>query len=226
MNKVIFWDSDGTLLYGNESFAYSFVRSCEDAGCSETIEDARRLMRRVCSWYNADTDHSDQNGEQWWNSLLEKMAEYLGAKLQDEEKIAEILLSFRRNVTEFGYKAYDDAKDILKEFSGRGYRSFVISNNFPELGEVFDRLGLGEYISGYITSAEAGYEKPDPRIYELALKMAGDPEIRYMIGDNPVTDYEGGINAGMKAILVHCDHTEGRTACRELSDLPRMIGME
>ena len=34
MNKAIFWDSDGTLIYGNESFAYSLVKACEEAECS------------------------------------------------------------------------------------------------------------------------------------------------------------------------------------------------
>ncbi|MCQ2458346.1 MAG: HAD family hydrolase [Clostridia bacterium] len=223
MKKVIFWDSDGTLLYNNESFAYSFAEACNGEGYCETIENARRLMRCICSWYDNDTDHSDQNGEQWWQCLIEKLDYYLKKKYQDREKIAKILMSFRHNVMAYDYKAYDDAKDILKLLYGRGYRNYIISNNFPELGDVFGRLGLGEYISGYITSAEAGYEKPDSRIYEKAMEAAGNPEICYMIGDNPVTDYEGGTNAGMKAILVHCANANGKTACAELKELADLI---
>ncbi len=32
MNKCIFWDSDGTLLYGNESFKCSLIRAFKEFG--------------------------------------------------------------------------------------------------------------------------------------------------------------------------------------------------
>ena len=32
MKKAIFWDSDGTLLYGNESFKCSLIRAFEEFG--------------------------------------------------------------------------------------------------------------------------------------------------------------------------------------------------
>ena len=34
MKKAIFWDSDGTLLYGNESFKCSLIRAFEKFGNS------------------------------------------------------------------------------------------------------------------------------------------------------------------------------------------------
>ena len=32
MTKAIFWDSDGTLLYANESFKISLIRALENEG--------------------------------------------------------------------------------------------------------------------------------------------------------------------------------------------------
>ena len=45
MKKVIFWDSDGTLLYGNESFKCSLVRAFEEFGYSLKEDTARAFMR-------------------------------------------------------------------------------------------------------------------------------------------------------------------------------------
>ena len=52
-------------------------------------------------------------------------------------------------------------------------------------------------------SGAAGYEKPRKEIYEYAIRMAGNPQVKYMIGDNPVADYEGGLQAGTTPVLVH-----------------------
>lgn len=45
MKKAIFWDSDGTLLYGNESFKISLIRSFEKFGYSLEEDVARNFMR-------------------------------------------------------------------------------------------------------------------------------------------------------------------------------------
>ncbi len=77
-------------------------------------------------------------------------------------------------------------------------------------------------IAGYILSASVGYEKPRKEIYEYAIAKAGNPEIKYMIGDNPITDYQGGLEAGMTPILVH--RTEnGKRCCENLTGLFSMI---
>ena len=47
MKKVIFWDSDGTLLYGNESFKTSLIRTFEKFEYTLDEDDARFFMRSV-----------------------------------------------------------------------------------------------------------------------------------------------------------------------------------
>lgn len=49
---------------------------------------------------------------------------------------------FREKVITFEYEAYPDAKEILHYFKEKGFENYVISNNFPELGKAFERLGL------------------------------------------------------------------------------------
>lgn len=221
MKKAIFWDSDGTLLYGNESFKCSLVRAFEKYGylLNETV--AKDFMRSVCSWYTGK-DHSDKNGEQWWEQLLGEIRAFCEEHEVNKSDMVSICDSFRENVITYEYEAYADAKNVLHYFKEKGYENYIISNNFPELGKVFERLGLGAEISGYFCSASVGYEKPRKEIYEYAISAAGNPEIKYMIGDNPVTDYQGGMEAGMKPILVH-NVQEGKVCCEELTDLLEII---
>lgn len=222
MKKAIFWDSDGTLLYGNESFKSSLIRAFEKLGYSLEEDTARKFMRSVCSWYVPEKDHSDKNGEEWWEELLEEIRSFCEEHGVDKSDITSICHSFRKNVVSFEYETYSDAKTVLHYFKEKGYENYVISNNFPELGKVFERLGLDTEISGYFLSASVGYEKPRKEIYKYALLKAGNPEIRYMIGDNPVTDYQGGLEAGMTPILVH-NVEHGKTCCEQLTDLFEII---
>lgn len=111
---------------------------------------------------------------------------------------------------------------MLRYFIEKGYENYIISNNFPELEDVFKQLGLDNEISGYFVSACVGYEKPRKEIFEYAILHAGSSEIRYMIGDNPIADYQGGLNAGMISILVH-NAEEGLICCEQLSDILDII---
>lgn len=148
-------------------------------------------MREVCSWYVPERDHSNQNGEKWWEDLLEEIRRFCVENDVVEPDIEPICISFREKVITFEYEAYSDAKMVLHCFKEKGYDNYIISNNFPELGEVFKRLGLDSEISGYFLSASIGYEKPRKEIFEYAISHAGNPEEKYMIGDNPIADYEG-----------------------------------
>ena len=222
MKKAIFWDSDGTLLYGNESFKFSLMRAFIEFGYSFEEDTVRNFMRKVCSWYVPEKDHSDKNGEEWWEELFEEIRTFCKNQGVAKQDIIPICHSFRKKVVTFEYEVYSDAKKVLQYFKEKGYENYIISNNFPELGEVFKRLELDNEISGYFLSASIGYEKPRKEIFEYAILHAGNPEIRYMIGDNPIADYQGGLNVGMIPILVH-NTVEGMICCEQLIDLLNII---
>nr|MBP3599251.1 HAD family hydrolase [Eubacterium sp.] len=225
MKKAIFWDSDGTLLYGNESFLFSLIRAFEKYGYSLEENDARSFLRTVCSWFIPEKDHSDKDGEAWWHELLEEVRNFCEEQGVDASDVTRICETFRENVVAYEYEMYSDAKAVLQYFKEKGFENYIISNNFPELGKVFERLGLDTEISGYFLSASVGYEKPRKEIFEYAIREVGNPEIKYMIGDNPVADYEGGLAAGMTPILVH-NVEDGKVCCEQLTDLFDVVGKQ
>lgn len=51
-----------------------------------------------------------------------------------------------------------------------------------------------------------GYDKPHPEAFRHALRACGEPERRWMIGDNPVADVAGAQALGIPAVLIR---TEG-----------------
>ncbi len=222
MSKAIFWDCDGTLVQDNESFKCSLLRALQEFGYPVSEEWVRCFLRRACSWNKPEEDHQDQNGEEWWERLLGEMCMFCEEQGVSSTDAAAVCKAFRRNVVSYEYEAYPDAKKVLRYFSEKGYKHYIISNNFPELREVLIRVGLDEEIAGYFISASVGYDKPRKEMFDYALEAAGNPEVRYMIGDNPVADYEGALNAGLKPVLVH-KKVDGKVCCEQLADLSDLI---
>lgn len=78
----------------------------------------------------------------------------------------------------------------------------IITNGFKDLQEEkITSLGLSPSIDILIISEVAGYQKPDRRIFETALAVAGsDPAGAVYIGDSWVVDIVPATACGMKAV--------------------------
>ena len=91
---------------------------------------------------------------------------------------------------------------VLTKLANEGWHNVILSNHVPELPAIVDGVGLGAFVDNVISSANAGYEKPHPAIFDLARKLFGDPKEVWMVGDNPQDDVEGARTVGIPAILV------------------------
>jgi HAD superfamily hydrolase (TIGR01549 family) len=96
-----------------------------------------------------------------------------------------------------------DAEAALRLVRGAGLGAGVISNSNGSVRSILDSHGLGAYLDFVLDSSEVGVEKPDPRIFELALQRAGlaAPEAVY-VGDIYSIDVLGARRAGLPAILL------------------------
>lgn len=203
MDMVIFWDCDGTIVHGNESFRDSLVKALFDNGYKITNIEAKEQLRQICSWYFPDKTFVERTDNLWWDDLLNNLSPLLDRKKVPTSMHEKILSDFKYNVIHFPYEPYEGVADILSYCKTEGYKNYVISSNFPELDNVISKLGWGEYFDGYFLSSLVGYEKPRKELYEYAYVQVGKPISCYMIGDNPVADMKGAKNVGMCTVLVH-----------------------
>lgn len=122
--------------------------------------------------------------------------------LADEARIAETALVFRRAATR-RLRLYAGAKELLAALRQRG-RVILLSNaqslfTRPEL----ELLGIADCFDRICLSSEAGFKKPDPRFYRLALEQeALDPAACLMIGNDPLCDGEGPRRLGIPAYVI------------------------
>ena len=93
--------------------------------------------------------------------------------------------------------------EALGRLQRRGLTLAVISNSDGTCAKSLEDAGLLGYLSFVIDSAEVGVEKPDPRIFEIALARCGaDPRRTLYIGDLYHADVVGARRAGLHALLL------------------------
>lgn len=99
-------------------------------------------------------------------------------------------------------KLYPDVEKILKKLSSK-YKLGIIANQRPGTQKRIDNWGIGKYFDVVIASAEAGCEKPDLKIFNMALEQAKcNPSEAVMIGDRLDNDIIPAKKLGMKTVWV------------------------
>lgn len=92
---------------------------------------------------------------------------------------------------------------VLTNIKKEGYYMGIISNADGRLKSLLKLIELDQYFDHIIDSAEVLVEKPDPRIFQMALRESGyKPEESVYIGDMYTIDIEGSRNVGMTPILL------------------------
>nr|CAB3252230.1 haloacid dehalogenase-like hydrolase domain-containing protein 3 [Phallusia mammillata] len=142
----------------------------------------------------------------------------------------------------FQWEALPHAHEVLKliydEYKVKERKIVAvgaISNNDDRISMILKNAGLAKFIDFVITSHEAGYEKPDPKIFQQAIDHANNLKnpnqsnvfIKHLlhIGDSHEKDYLGAIKCGAQALLIDNDkqqHSNGLPS-HHVTDLNAVI---
>jgi len=205
MNKVIFWDFDGTLVtFTSWRPAIVQVLDEHDPGHNVDAEIIRPFLKNGFPWHTPEVPHLHLNTpDAWWRALEPVFTRtYMGVGYSPERAAALAPLVRRYMARPERFKLFEDTIPVMEALNARGWRHAILSNHMPELASIAGALGLWPNITGCFSSAVTGYEKPNPQAYRLALEACGNPEKAWMVGDNVNADVKGSEAAGIPAILV------------------------
>ena len=122
---------------------------------------------------------------------------------------------------------FDDVIPTLQWLRHRNLPAGIVSNWQRGLIHFCRELGILHYVQFVLASAEVRYEKPDRRIFEMAIgEMQLAPEQILHVGDHPVEDAQAAMDAGMNAALLVRNGTAsvpGATSITSLSEIPGLI---
>jgi putative hydrolase of the HAD superfamily len=227
--RAVFFDVGETLVHVDPSFADLFVTVLAGAGHQRAVEDVREASAHVYARFSeAARDRSmwttsPERSRAFWTSVYERMLDEL--EVADADGLA---ASLHRAFTRMeNYVLFDDVRPTIEALRARGLLLGIVSNFEAWLEEWFGIHELVETFPVRAISGIEGIEKPDERIFRLALERAGVSALESAyVGDNPEFDVDPPAALGMFPVLVDRrdrfpDHNGARV--RDLRDLPAIL---
>ena len=197
---ALFLDAGGVLVHPNwvrvsEALARHGVRA--PAAALSAAEPYAKLeidRREVVAG-------ADDHGRGWL--YFNKVLRLAGVTLSDATNAALEELHTYHAVSNLWETTSPDAADALARFREMGLRLTVVSNANGRLRHLLARLDLLQWFDVAIDSFEEGVEKPDPRLFHIALQRTRAPAARVMhVGDLYHIDVVGARAAGLRAALI------------------------
>jgi putative hydrolase of the HAD superfamily len=111
--------------------------------------------------------------------------------------LARDLVAGFRAMTEEGWARARETLTRLRPAARLG----VVSNFYGNLDVLLEEAGLAPFLDVVVESTKVGLEKPDPRIYRLAVERLGlDAGDVAMVGDNFERDVRPAKSIGMRTV--------------------------
>ena len=195
----IFFDLDHTLWDFDRNSALTYQNIFADLGIGVELSDFLHVyIPRNLQYWKLYRD-GQIGKEDLRYQRLRSVFDQLGYPIADEQIYLLSEAYIEGLSTHTHLMPY--ALEIL-DYLHRGYRMHIITNGFEEVQ--FRKLrncGIEHYFAQVIHSERAGVQKPNPRIFELALREAGvEAHKAVMIGDSLEADILGARAVGLQAL--------------------------
>lgn len=194
MIKAVLFDFDETLqdrTAAFEKYMDTFLAEfCADIDNDEIVKRKEEMRITGKGGY--------VNREEWYGSLV---------KSWGWENAPSNAVLANHYDTKFGDHnvIFPDSYVLLEKLKSKGYLVGVITNGPSILqNHKMDTSGLRPYCDIVVVSGDVGVHKPDPALFAYtADKLGLKTEECVYVGDHPINDIKGALDAGMKAIRMN-----------------------
>lgn len=198
--ETLFLDAGGVLVFPNWTrvadvlAAHGVAVSAHALGAAEP-----RAKQRLDLGDTVASTNDLQRGWLYFNLVLTEA----GVPLSDRTDAALAELHEYHARLNLWESVPSDVGPALDRLRALGLRLAVISNANGTLRTKFESLGLLSRVDALFDSGDEGVEKPDPRLFQIALERVGArADTTVHVGDLYHVDVVGARNAGLRAVLL------------------------
>ena len=222
--QAVFFDVDFTLIYPGPMFqGVGYRESCERHGIA--VDEARydaAVRAALVSLDHEQVVYDDEIFIRYTRRIIEGMG---GSGDRVDACAREMYLEW---ASCHHFHLYDEAEAVLRELAARQLKIGLISNSHRSMDEFVEHFRLQGLVAAAVSSADHGFLKPHPSIFEAALSQAGvEARASLMVGDSLAHDVEGARAVGMRGVLLHRGNGPlpdvDVPVIRNLTDLPALL---
>lgn len=224
--KGVFFDLYGTLLVFNDAQKsnsdwelsyYKFISQYIDS----SLADVQKICKDILE---SNVEKDKLLGLTTYETKINLWLKKLGIEISREElkKFADETTSvWQANIT-----LASDVAFVLEELQ-KTYKLALITNfdHTRHINKVVARHNLNHYLDPIIISDVAEIKKPDPEIFNIALRQTGltNEEIIF-VGDSK-DDINGAIAAGIKPILIKHNSVSQEDSNKEFENITTIFSL-
>jgi putative hydrolase of the HAD superfamily len=218
--RTLLLDAGGTIVFPN-------FRRIADEFAKDGVSVEPATLARAEAQVRFDLDHPDivsaTDDAERWARYMENLARAAGIGCLPTGAFAR--LKDYHDTTNLWEDVPPDIAPALESLRAR-FRLGVVSNANGTVRAKLERLGIARHFETIVDSHEEEIEKPDPRIFRIALRrMKAAPAETAYVGDLYHVDVVGARAAGLTAFLLdplglHTDKPCPRVT--SLADLMRL----
>jgi putative hydrolase of the HAD superfamily len=219
---LVIFDAFNTLITSRQDSKQTFLAGLAQVGLDASERTLKQLQAASEGLDHSEFSCSRQTYCGWAEATLSSAAQ---AGTVMPAGLARRVVPALEQLHQAPMVALPGAVDCLAALRQAGFTVALCSNWGWDLAADVAGAGLAGYIDVFITSAQAGYRKPHPRIYQAALERAGfGADDAVFIGDSLRTDVLGPQRAGIRSVLLARDarkqlHREQVTSLASATDL-------
>ena len=214
--QAVFFDAAGTLFHPFPSVGSLYARVAQRYG---TTVDPSILDERFQKEFESrgglrDLEPGTTPGieKAWWRALVRGVFDGVRVPTPFDQFFDELYDLF---ATPEAWRFYPEVPGVLKALAEKGLILAIVSNWDSRLPLLCERMNLLPPIRFVIASGMVGAAKPNPAIFQEALKRAAvSPGNVLHVGDSLEEDIQGARSAGIRALWVN------RNAPRRSSLIP------
>ena len=217
MIETVFLDAGGVLVFPNWSrISAAFQKQGISVAPGALARAEPHAKRRLDVNQTVKVTNDADRGWLYFNLILEEAG--IPQSAATDRALSELHAYHQQsNLWEL---VPDDVVPALDALRARSLRLAVVSNANGRLKVLFDRLGLTARFDCLLDSCDEGVEKPDPRLFEIALERCGARrETTIHVGDLYQVDVVGARAAGLRGVLLD------QAGLYEDADCPRVQSM-
>lgn len=219
--RAVFFDAGGTLIHIDHArIARAIARVSGRTIPLEAFVEAeyggRAAVEAAMAGGAAATDSTR------WGVHFRGMFDALGLPAAEYERVAPAILEEHRRA-HLWCVVLPGTLEALATLRAAGYRVACVSNADGTVETLLEACGLMAHLEFVVDSGKVGVEKPDARIFDLALHRAGVAAAESLyVGDLWPVDVVGARNAGLEPILLDPLGRYAQRGVRTARDLPTL----
>lgn len=220
MIRAVFFDIGNTLFFYNYEFFSKMLmeRFSIDIDARE-LEAIHYSLGEAIQKHAADKKDHHAFVKDVYGLWLEELA-------VDKEIIPDIIDAVRMHPFPhlFWSRMGDDVRETLTWLQEHGVKMGVISNATGQIQRLVEHAGLDDFFHVVLDSHVVGFEKPDARIFEKALKELGvKPDEAVHVGDLVGADIDGARAAGITPVLVDRENRYQDVGCLRVKTVGELV---